>query len=469
LHPTTRAVRRYHDLLAETDAAALSAELEAQQVERGVTFGGRPVCSVLRPHFLHPRDFATIARATEAVVGAVHTIYAAMRAGRLDMAALLHLSEAEEAILAVPERYGRPDASTRMDAFFHPGERPGEGEVRFLEYNAESPGGIAFGEVLGEIFLEQAPMRRFRREFAVRTAPLRALVYDTLVACYRDWAAATGITPHDPPAVAIVDWREARTANEFVLSAEVFEARGSPVVICDPDELAYAGDRLVAREMPVDIVYKRVVVDELIARAGTLQALVAHPLVRADRDGAVCVVNGLGVQALYSKAFFAQATDERTAGLLGPAEAEAVRRHVPWTRVVAERRTRVGGREVDLVEHVRAEREGLVLKPVKSYGGRGVVLGWETGQGDWERAIEAALDEPTIVQRRVPVPRELFPVYDGGLELAGRFVDVDPYVWRGREVHHAGVRLGTGPVLNVTAGGGSATPLFLVEAVHAAG
>lgn len=60
--------------------------------------------------------------------------------------------------------------------------------------------------------------------------------------------------------------------------------------------------------------------------------------------------------------------------------------------------------------------------------------------------------------------RAQFPIWQGeALQFVWRMMDVDPYVWRGQRVAHAGVRLGTSSLLNVSAGGGSAVPLFLVE------
>ena len=80
-------------------------------------FGDRTICNVLRPQFLHPWEYKRIAEASEGVVGALHKIYAALRAGELDCPHLLHLSPAEAALVALP------DISARMDAFWLPGPR----------------------------------------------------------------------------------------------------------------------------------------------------------------------------------------------------------------------------------------------------------------------------------------------------------------------------------------------------------
>ena len=51
------AIQRYHDLLSDDLAAASQAQLEAQQEQRGLIFGGRPLCTVLRPRFMTPEQY----------------------------------------------------------------------------------------------------------------------------------------------------------------------------------------------------------------------------------------------------------------------------------------------------------------------------------------------------------------------------------------------------------------------------
>ena len=465
MHPTQQAVDRYHELLAQEDLPALWEAFRGRMQENLLTFGERPICNVLRPYFLHPDEYAFITQATERVMGALHKVYGALRAGELDMTGSLALSPNEAALMRIPDFYGAPDASARMDAFYLPGESLGQGDLHFLEYNADTPGGLAFGDVLTDLFLELPVMQRFAQEYTLGSLPIRQHVYETLIDCYTDWSRTKGVAPVENPSIAIVDWRAVRTRHEFTLSARVFEAQGSRVVICDPDELTYRDGRLWAKgDFPVDIVYKRVVVNEFVKAFATPDELMAHPLVRAVQDQAVCMVNSFNCQMLYNKAIFALISDEENAHLFDEAERAAIKAHIPWTRFVEERTTRFEGQAVDLVSWIRQHKDDLVLKPVKEYGGTGVILGWETDPETWAAEVEIALSRPSIVQKRVPTPRTIFPICeDGALRLVERMADVDPYVWRGRSVAHAGVRLGTSSLLNVSAGGGSATPLFLVE------
>jgi hypothetical protein len=464
MHPTDQAIEEYNHLLRHSDVARLWPDFLARMQENLLTFGERPVCSVLRPAFLHPREYERIAMATEALTSAIHKIYDAMRRRDLDMATLLHLSPAEAALTQLPDRYGRPDVSARMDAFWQRGDSPDQGELYFVEYNADSPGGLSYADVLGELFLELAPMRRFAENYHVQGYAVRRHVHCTLVDCYHDWCVQSGRSPAAQPNIAIVDWRTVRTRNEFILSSQIFEEQGSKVKIVDPDELVLRDGRLWADEFAVDIVYKRVVVNEFIHCYPEPDSLMAHPLVQAVAQDAVCITNHFNCQLLYNKVIFALLSDEENAHFLDRDEQTVIDNHLPWTRLVADRRTRYGDQEVDLLDFIRGHKDQLVLKPIREYGGTGVLLGWEVEPETWEAGLATAMRTPYIVQKRVPIPQAQFPVYEEGtLRFVPRMMDIDPYVWRGQKVAHAGVRLAASSLLNVSAGGGSAVPLFLVE------
>jgi hypothetical protein len=105
-----------------------------------------------------------------------------------------------------------------------------------------------------------------------------------------------------------------------------------------------------------------------------------------------------------------------------------------------------------------------VLKPNDDYGGHGIVLGWTVGASAWEAAVRRALETPYIVQDRVNLPSEAFPSYhDGRLHLIERMLDTDPFVLFSESMDACLTRISTEALLNVTAGGGSTVPTFVVE------
>jgi hypothetical protein len=79
--------------------------------------------------------------------------------------------------------------------------------------------------------------------------------------------------------------------------------------------------------------------------------------------------------------------------------------------------------------------------------------------------VTAALAEPFVVQERVNLPREPFPsVEDGRLRVFDRMLDTAPYVVGGEVMSGCLTRVSTEALLNVTAGGGSTVPTFLIDA-----
>src|SRR3954469_3164819 len=129
---------------------------------------------------------------------------------------------------------------------------------------------------------------------------------------------------------------------------DAFTALGVPTVICDPRDLEVAagsrfsagtGRGLYANGQRIDLVYRRVLINDIVARETECRALLD-----AYRSRAVCVANSLRCKIPHKKAFFAILTDQRYAGLFSTAEHEMIRRHVPWTALVEERRVVVDGR-----------------------------------------------------------------------------------------------------------------------------
>jgi hypothetical protein len=206
-------------------------------------------------------------------------------------------------------------------------------------------------------------------------------------------------------------------------------------------------------------VYKRVLLNELVAREG-----VDHPVLRAVRDRRVCMVNPVRCKLLHKKTSLALLSDERNAGLFDEEQRAAIEAHIPWTRRVEERRTTYRGKPIELVEFALASRERLVLKPSDDYGGAGIVLGWEVDQAGWEAGLRKALGQPYIVQERLVLPYEPYPTaVDGRLDIRDRMLDTAPFVAHGEYADGCLTRLSTAALLNVTHGGGSTVPTFVVE------
>jgi hypothetical protein len=446
------AVSCYHDLLAAGSslAADSQAALGAAQHLRGLYFGTRPVCSVLRPRFLTPSQYKLL----HDTVGVLLPAFQATYDRALADPAFRHqfrLAGWEDQLLDIHPGYRDPSPTSRFDSFFVGGD-----ELMFTEFNTETPAGAGYSDALTEVFYGLPVFQEFQRRFRVFPIPARPGVLHALTDSFNQWQGNTS----DPPRVAILDWREVPTFSEFVIFYDYFKAMGVEARIVDPRDCEYADGRLMAGDYHVTLIYKRVLISELIDRGG-----VDHPVVRAVRDRAACMVNSFRCKVLFKKASLAVLSDERNATLFTPEQREAIRKHIPWTRVMEERRTTgPDGGDIDLVPWAIANRETLVLKPNDDYGGHGIVLGWTVDQPSWEAAVQTALAEPYVVQQRIRLPSEPFPsVHDGQLHVIDRLVDTNPYVGFGSFMHGCLTRISTEELVNVTAGGGSTVPTFLIE------
>jgi hypothetical protein len=442
------AIDLYHDLLTGQVAEDSHAQLTEQLRRRGLFFGDRPLCSVLRPRFLTPEQYRFLRDRCALLLAAFDRAYQRAVADR-SFRPQFRLEDWEEQLVEHDPGFREPSPVSRLDAFFvH--ERGG---LRFTEYNAETPAGAAYGDLLSEVFLALPVMREFLHRFEVRPLPARHQVMHALLSAYQQWSGR-----RDAPRIGILDWEEVPTYSEFLVTVDYFRSQGLECVIADPREVEYVDGRLVAAGVPVELIYKRVLLNELVERGG-----LEHPVVRAVLDGAVCMVNPFRCKILHKKASLAVLSDERNMEMFGAAELNAIQAHIPWTRVVEERRTLHQGEEVDLVPYVRDQREHLVLKPNDDYGGAGIVLGWEADDAAWEGALARALREPFIVQERIAIPREPYPtLVDGRLEIADRILDTAPFIFHGQYMDGCMTRLSTASLVNVTAGGGSSLATFIV-------
>jgi len=445
-----RAIARYHDILAHGDSAIASAELLTQLLQReGLFFGDRPLCSVLRPRMLTIDQYRHISRASSLVGSAFESV---RRAAMTDsgLRAQFGLTAWEEQLIHADPGFAVASPTSRLDAFY----AAGEGGLKFTEYNAETPAGAAYNDALSRVMLALPVMQEFLRTHVALPLPAAPSVVNAMLDAYY---AFRGV--REQPSVVILDWSDVPTRSEFVLFEREFAARGIPAFIGDPRDATYTNGTLTVGGTPVTLIYKRVLIDELVTREG-----LDSPVVRAVRDGAVCMVNPFRCKLLHKKASLAVVSDERHAVLLTDEQRVAVAAHVPWTRLVEERTTTYGDTTVDLLPFIAGRRETMVLKPNDEYGGKGIVLGWTVDDTTWQSAVRAALGEPFIVQERVEVPSEPWPAWeDDALHIGERMLDTAPFLVNGTVMTGCLTRIATDPLLNVTAGGGSNVPTFLVE------
>ncbi len=154
-------------------------------------------------------------------------------------------------------------------------------------------------------------------------------------------------------------------------------------------------------------------------------------------------------------------TDEKYADIFTSEQLEIIRRHLPWTRKVEDTKTTFESKEIDLIPFLRENRERFLLKPNDDYGGKGISLGWETPESEWETALGEALKDSFVVQEKASIEKHTFPAYSDKVHMEELLVDFDPFLFLNK-IEGGMVRLSSSSLVNVTQGGGQ-TALIVLE------
>ena len=439
-------IGEYHDLLLKDQnlsAATLKKMRDDMRANR-LLYGDRPIGVALRPHILETKQFAALIQSAEAIASALEKVAAAVLQSP-DLMTQLGLTDLERKLALVDPGFANATVNARLDGFVH-----GE-QIRFVESNAENPSSLSDQEGLNRLLRGIPATAHLAKRYRFREFSAVEKLRETLLDVYREWGGK-GV-----PNIAILDWNNLPTANEFVLLRDDFAQHGIHTVICSPDELEYENNRLRCGNFEIDLVYKRILVHEFLSRYGE-----THQLTRAYVNRDVCLVNPFRCKILHKKASFEMLTDKRNEKWFNRKERDTIHRSVPWTRRFFDRRTTRDDQEIDLLKFVSENRASLVLKPNDDYGGRGVFIGPRLSETEWKNAIATALTGDYVVQDAIDLQPEEFPVFnDIDWKLQSMFVDTNPFLFRGR-VCGAMVRLSSSPIVNVTSGGGE-TGFFVIE------
>lgn len=281
--------------------------------------------------------------------------------------------------------------------------------LRFVEPNMSGIGGLHLvptcEAILSELVLPVLVNHDERLKLEIGQDIRQLLIHEVL-----DHLEAIGRPPRN---VCFVEPRFlASGIDEQEDVARYYQDRfGMRVMHADPAELTIAAGEVCFNGVPIDLVYRDYAVADLIELER--QGRDVEPMRLLFRQNRV--VSSIAAE-LDQKSCWEVLTDPQLAPkYFSPEERQIFRRHILWTRIVSDRRaTLPDGQPGDLLEFARRDRETLVLKPNRSCGGDGVLIGPATTQADWEQAIDRALADSRrwVVQQLANIPVNEFPVID---------------------------------------------------------
>jgi hypothetical protein len=413
------AIARYHKLIESEPYIDLAWAQALQERLKAGKLGSRPISPVLRPHFISNREYTAVAKAAEAMFGAIDRVEQ-MALSQPALLARMQLLPAERALAGVDPGYSTLTVTGLLDTSLH------NGSLRFVGHRAESPAGVIYGDALADIFYEAPPVREFRKKYKLTKVGGTRYLLQAILKAYKEFGGK-----QKKPHIAIVEFRQpfqSPDMSEYALLAEYFSREGFSAEIVSPDQLEYRNGVLRRGEFSIDVVYRRIKLQEFLVRFD-----LNHPLMRAYKDRAVCMVNSFRSELGTKKAIFDLLTDDSVTERFPAAERKAIKEFIPWTRVVQAAKTTYRGHTVDLPEFVMKHRAKLVLKPNDDTSDLHSFRGAETDDLGWEKALRQAMRMPYVVQEVAEPARVVFPLFQyGSLMMKEMQVDVHPHSFLGK-------------------------------------
>lgn len=318
----------------------------------------------------------------------------------------------------------------------------------FLEPNSVGVGGVHYIPTASSLIRDCVlPCLKTHRDSFKENDDLRSLLLSEIASHARTIGRKRAN-------IALIEDQEglASGTDEYEHIAEYFKKKGYKAHVADPRALHIRKGEIYADDTPIDILYRDCELDELIEIEQGGSAL--HALRLAfERNQVISSFAG----EFDHKSSFEAFTDSRYRKYFTMAEREIFRKYIPWTRLIWDRQTQgMNGERVSLIKYVRRNKDKLVIKPNREYGGKDVVLGRFVSRRVWDKAIEKALRHPAtcVAQKVAGIKEDTFPILkeDGSLSFE-KFYVVSGFAATRNGIAFLG-RFSKEPIVNVSRKGG---------------
>jgi len=307
--------------------------------------------------------------------------------------------ELEELILLDPG-YSTTIPMIRIDIFYN----EDTGDFKFCEFNTDGSSAMNEDREASNALALTSSFKEFEaycKHEGLQVEPFELFEswVDTFLTIYGK----------SDPNIVITDFMDISTPIEIERYARHFEARGLQVEVCDIRELRFDRDAaggpalLTPRGTRVDAVYRRAVTADIMKHYDQVS-----DFLDAYRAKAFALIGSFRTQLPHTKLSFEVLHLPQTLALLSEAEQTFVKAHVPYT-------VRLNESLAELPE-VIADKNAWIVKPLDSYGSKGVWAGRELDQAEWENLIHAGAAEGSLIAQHY-VEQYVAPNLESGFDL----------------------------------------------------
>lgn len=268
---------------------------------------------------------------------------------------------------------------SRIDIFFN----EDNGDFKFCEINTDGTSAMNEDRELNIAVKKTFAYNEFAKNHKLSSFEL----FDSFVKEFKNIYSGYKYKK-EKPNVAITDFLDLGTTNEFQQFKLAFERAGINAEICEIKDFTYKDGVLYSKSgMRVDAIYRRAVTCDIMKNINELS-----DFIKAIENHAVCLVGPISTQVVHSKVFFEVISDENNLTYLTDEEKEFVKAHFPKTYHLTR------DNKLFELQEVLNNKDKWIIKPVDGYGSKGVFAGVEGSVKDWEDYVLKAIDTGYILQ-----------------------------------------------------------------------
>lgn len=257
---------------------------------------------------------------------------------------------------------------------------------KFCEFNADGASAMNEDRELNNAFREDETFKNFQKTHEVSSFELFDSWIDTVEEIYKGFRYRK-----ENPTVAIVDFMESATSEEFKIFRKRFEDRGYRALISDITKLSEKDGILFDESGErIDIVYRRAVTSELMEKRDRADAFI-----KAVRAGKTCIIGSLKTQVIHNKIVFMIMHMDETLKMLDDEERDFVKNHVPLTKKLES-----GSFSLD---EIAENKDRWIIKPDDLYGARGVYAGVDYTKEEYRKLVSENTDRGYLLQEYAPM------------------------------------------------------------------
>lgn len=297
--------------------------------------------------------------------------------------------------------------------------------LRFLETNMNSVGGVYYGPAVERLTVEVVLPKLLDDQTRAGISAndnLEELLFRLMVRHVSflrnrrpiappDGLIRVALVENDPDApgcteaAALAEGLCGLGADAFLARPEEFEIRPEPASTGGAPAIYHFG-------RPVDILFRLFEIREMpeFSSREALDLAFRNHIVISSLAGEL---DHKSIFELFTSAAFESAFSSEDRAIF--------RKHILWTRLLREAHTDgPAGRKIDLADFAFHHPESFVLKPNRSYGGEGVVIGPAVDRAAWESAVESAMKarSAAVIQVYHPLPTRDFCVIGPAGEIS---------------------------------------------------